>query len=37
MDLYKSSDQGKAKAEQIDWFYENHVNNHFTMKRIFNS
>lgn len=37
MDLYKSSDQGKAKASQIDWFYENHVNNHFTMKRIFNS
>ena len=23
--------------KQIDWFYENYVNNHFTMKRIFNS
>lgn len=25
------------KIKKIDWFYENHVNNHFTMKRIFNS
>ena len=37
MDLYKASEQGKAKADQIDWFYENYVNKHFTMRRIFNS
>ena len=26
-----------ADEPAIKWFYENHVNNHFTMKRIFNS
>lgn len=25
------------EQKQIEWFYENYVNNHFTMKRIFNS
>lgn len=35
IDDYKKNNQDKA--ESFNWFYENYVNNHFTMKRIFNS
>jgi hypothetical protein len=27
----------EADVKKIDWFYENFVNKHFTLKRIFNS